>query len=124
MEGEDMIKREPTKDSKQVVTYVCDNCVKEMPGAAIIVYYPEGHINDSDSGPSHFCSDKCLVSFQKKLTTKYGEWKSSSVKEKMRASNEDLQSYTKTTPKARRGQVVHRKKKTQNPPTPKENPND
>lgn len=115
-----MIKRETTKDSKQVVTYVCDNCVKEMPGAAIIVYYPEGHINDSDSGPSHFCSDKCLVAFEKKLTTKYGEWKSSSVKEKMRASNEDLQSYTKTPPKARRSQASGRKKKTPKPPTPQE----
>jgi len=71
-----MIKRETTTGEKTIVKYVCDNCVKEMPGAPVMVYYPYGHINDSLDGPSHFCSDECLVEFQKKLVKKYGAWKS------------------------------------------------
>ena len=65
-----------SKTRKQVVTYVCDNCIKEMPGAAIQVYYPYGHPCDSIDGPSHFCSDSCVIKWQKKEIEKFGEWKS------------------------------------------------
>lgn len=75
---------------KNVVTYICDNCVKEMPGSAIMVYYPYGHPCDSIDGPSHFCSDKCVIEWQKKEIKKFGEWKSKTEKRdsKVRSSSE------------------------------------
>lgn len=105
-----MIKRETrTTGEAEIVVYICDNCVKEMPGAAIRVYYPFGHINDSLDGPSHFCCDKCLVAFEDKLVKKYGPWKSTKPEagKKVRSSSEWRKSRGVTPrPKARR--VVRR----------------
>ncbi len=104
-----MIKRDTVIGEKVVATYVCDNCVKEMPGAPIIVYYPYGHINDSLDGPSHFCSDKCVVEFQEKLMKKYGSWKSAVIdSKKVRSSDAWRKSTGKSIPKARR--VVRRRR--------------
>ena len=105
-----MIKRSATQGEVEVLTYVCDMCVKEMPGAPIMVYYPYGHLNDSIDGPSHFCSDKCVVEFEKKMITKYGNWKSAPLPEgeKVRSSTEWRADRGKT-PKARR---ATRKSKT------------
>lgn len=95
MDGDDMIKR--STDSTEIATWVCDHCTKEMPGLPIRVYYPKEHINDSDSGgASHFCSDRCLIEFEQKLTKKYGFWKSTPVEEKVQASEEDMRAYTRT----------------------------
>lgn len=107
-----MIKRDTVIGEKVVVTYICDNCVKEMPGAPIIVYYPYGHINDSLDGPSHFCKDKCVVEFQEKLMKKYGAWKSDTIvaSKKVRSSDDWRKTAGKTRPKARR--VVRRRKRT------------
>ena len=103
-----MIKRDTTVGEKIIVTYICDNCVKEMPGAPIIVYYPYGHINDSLDGPSHFCKDKCVVEFTDKLVKKYGPWKSEAIESKKVRSSETWRKTTgKTPPKARR--VVRRR---------------
>ena len=105
-----MIKRDNVPGEKAVVTYICDNCVKEMPGAPIIVYYPYGHINDSLDGPSHFCKDKCVTEFQDKLMKKYGPWKSDAPgRKKTRSSDAWRNSSGKSSPKARR--VVRRGKK-------------
>jgi len=106
-----MVKRDSTPGEIQVVTYICDNCVKEMPGAPIITYYPYGHINDSLDGASHFCSDKCNIVFQDKLVKKYGPWKSekSETSKKVRGSREWRKSQGITRPKARR--VVRRIKR-------------
>lgn len=116
-----MIKREG-KNMEEAVAYICDSCVKEMPGAPIMVYFPYGHINDSVDGPSHFCSDKCLIEFQQRITKKYGSWKSTPATEKVRASEEDTRAYTRTkssaggdSPKARRST-----KKTKKPNAPEE----
>ena len=57
-----MIKRTQRPGLVDVIEYVCDSCIKIMPGEAIQVYYPYSHPNDSLDGPSHFCSDQCLVS--------------------------------------------------------------
>ncbi len=104
-----MIKRDTTIGEKIVVTYICDNCVKEMPGAPIIVYYPYGHINDSLDGPSHFCKDKCVIEFEDKLMKKYGPWKSAALGgKKIRSSDSWRKSTGKSSPKARR--VVRRRK--------------
>ena len=108
-----MIKRDTVVGEKIVVTYICDNCVKEMPGAPIIVYYPYGHINDSLDGPSHFCKDKCVTEFQEKLIKKYGAWKSASIESaKIRSSEMWRKTTSKASPKARR--VVRRKRKKTN----------
>ncbi|KKN19580.1 hypothetical protein LCGC14_0944370 [marine sediment metagenome] len=106
-----MIKREKTTGDTTVVTYICDNCVKPMPGAAINVYYPYGHINDSLDGPSHFCSDKCLVEFTAKLVKKYGPWRSKEEvrKGKRVRSSAEWRKGGVTNPKARR--VVRRVRK-------------
>jgi len=117
-----MIKRK--LDSIETDAYVCDNCTKEMPGLPIICYYPYGHVNDSMDGPSHFCSDKCIIEFEQKITKKYGFWKSTPIEEKVRASNEDAKAYTRTqastnvndSPKARRGN----RKATRKPNAPEE----
>lgn len=108
-----MIKRDNTGGEKIVVTYVCDNCIREMPGAPIITYYPYGHINDSLDGPSHFCKDKCVVEFQEKLMKKYGPWKSAKIvaKKKVRSSDAWRKSTGASAPKAR-GVVRRRKRKT------------
>jgi len=103
-----MIKRDTSIGEKIIVTYICDNCVKEMPGAPIIIYYPYGHINDSLDGPSHFCKDKCVNEFQEKLMKKYGPWKSEAIESKKVKSSETWRKGTgKSTPKARR--VVRRR---------------
>ena len=102
-----MIKRSSTVGTVELITYVCDMCVKEMPGAPIMVYYPYGHLNDSIDGPSHFCSDKCIAEFEKKMIAKYGNWKSEPLpaEAKVRSSAEYREAKVKkvTTPKARRG---------------------
>ncbi len=104
-----MIKRDNTDGEKIVVTYVCDNCVREMPGAPIICYYPYGHINDSLDGPSHFCKDKCVIEFEEKLIKKYGPWKSESLGGKEIRSSESWRKSTgKSSPKSRR--VVRRRR--------------
>jgi len=104
-----MIKRDTTVGEKIIVTYVCDNCVKEMPGAPILVYYPYGHINDSLDGPSHFCKDKCVIEFEEKLVKKYGPWKSFNIESKKVRSSESWRKATgKSIPKARR--VVRRRR--------------
>lgn len=112
-----MIKRSTAQGTVELITYVCDMCVKEMPGAPIMVYYPYGHLNDSIDGPSHFCSDKCVIAFEKKMTEKYGNWKSEPLPgdEKVRSSAEWRVGKEKkvTTPKARRGpskRISERKK--------------
>ena len=107
-----MIKRDTTPGEKVIVTYICDNCVKEMPGAPILMYFPYGHINDSLDGPSHFCSDKCVVAFEEKLTKKYGPWKSETITEvkKVKSSDEWRKSQGMSRPKARR--VVRRRRIT------------
>ncbi len=115
-----MIKRERATGDTTVVTYVCDNCVKAMPGAAINVYYPYGHINDSLDGPSHFCSDKCLVEFTAKLVKKYGAWKSKEEMKKgkrVRSSSEWRRGKI-SNPKARR--VVRRVRKISRKPSKKD----
>ena len=106
-----MIKREKATGDTTVVTYICDNCVKAMPGAAINVYYPYGHINDSLDGPSHFCSDKCLVEVTAKRVKKYGPWKSKEeiIKSKKVRSSAEWRKGKVTNPKARR--VVRRVRK-------------
>ena len=85
-----MIKRTRGLDLSTIVTYVCDHCIEEMPGAPIIAYFPYGHIVDSADGPMHFCSDKCIMEFMKKLTKKFGLWKSEAIapEEKVRSSAE------------------------------------
>ncbi len=82
-----MIKQAKAND---VTEYVCDNCVKEAAGNVIIVFYPTGHIADSDNVPSHFCSDKCLREYTDKLIKKYGNWKSTPIiaEKKVRTSTE------------------------------------
>lgn len=93
------------KQLTPTVMYVCDNCVKDIPGAAIIVYYPYGHVCDSVDGPSHFCSDFCMTEFAQKTIKKFRNWKSTSIKqeEKVKASEEDLKPYrTKPEPKSRK----------------------
>ena len=92
-----------------------------------MVYYPYSHLNDSLDGPSHFCSDKCLVAFETKLIKKYGSWKSESLapSDKVRSSSEWRAEKNKRTPeppKARRASKTVRKNKKR---TPKEgNPNE
>jgi hypothetical protein len=121
MDGAEMIKRKSSPE--ELDAYVCDNCIKEAVGTIIMVYYPYGHINESTDGPSHFCSDKCLIEFQQKITKKYGYWKSTPP-EPVRSSQEDRKAYTRTkastgtgdSPKARRGA----KKKTHKPNAPEE----
>jgi len=115
MDGGTMIKRKVLPI--ELDAYVCDNCIKEMPGLPLICYYPYGHVNDSMDGPSHFCSDKCLVEFEQKITKKYGFWKSTPIVEKVRASEEGAKTSTRLetptepgdTPKARRGSKKTRK---------------
>jgi len=103
-----MIKKETIIGEKTVVTYVCDNCIREMPGAPILIYFPYGHINDSLDGPSHFCKDKCVTEFQEKLMKKYGAWKSAAIdSKKVRSSDAWRKSTGKSSPKARR--VVRRR---------------
>ena len=105
-----MIKKDTTTRGEQVVvTYVCDHCVKEMPGLTIMVYYPYGHINDSLDGPSHLCSDKCLVEFQRKLMKKYGPWESETVRRKTPSSKEGKVKSRSRTRKPRSRKVVRRR---------------
>lgn len=66
-----MLKRNPD-NLTEIVSYICDNCVKAMPGAPITKYYPDDHVNSGE--PTHFCSDKCDLAFTKKLITKYGSY--------------------------------------------------
>lgn len=115
-----MIKRDTDQESKPVVTYICDHCLKEMPGASIWIYYPYGHICDSYDGPSHFCSDSCVVEFQEKIKKKYGNWKSKVEKDDDRvlSSAEWRRKTKRTAPKARR---VARKKTTRKPRSKKNN---
>lgn len=111
-----MIKRDTTMGEKIIVTYICDNCVKEMPGAPILVYYPYGHISDSLDGPSHFCSDKCVIEYETKMIKKYGAWKSESAekKKKLRSSDEWRKTQKVTRPKARRVVPKTRKRTNKN----------
>ena len=113
-----MIKRD-NATTNVIAAYVCDNCVKEMPGLPVKVYFPYGHINDSIEGASHFCSDKCVIDFMQKIAKKYGFWKSEPVEEKVKNSEEDSKSYTKPKPepetKARKGRVVRKTKKPNDP---------
>ena len=78
------------------VVYVCDYCVREMPGLAIVVFYPYGHCNDSAGGASHFCSDECLMAFQRNVTARYGRWKSEPIEERLRDFQEDARPYSRT----------------------------
>ena len=115
-----MIKKDTTTEGERVVvTYVCDSCVKEMPGLAIMIYFPYGHINDSLDGPSHFCSDKCVIEFENKMMKKYGAWKSETIERKIPPSKEGRTKSRSTRPKARRVvRRVKRKKTSSNPKTP------
>jgi len=109
-----MIKRTTGAGTVEVLSYVCDNClgkttpkdaVKTMPGAPIMVYYPYGHLADSVDGPSHFCSDKCVIEFETKMLKKFGNWKSEpELGERVRSSAEwrEIQGKKTTSPKARR----------------------
>ncbi len=113
-----MIKKDTTSATERVVvTYICDNCVKEMPGLTIMVYYPYGHINDSLDGPSHLCSDKCVIEFNTKLMKKYGVWKSQAIEKKVASSVEGKAKPKVTRPKARR--AVRRVKRKRVPKTDK-----
>ncbi len=101
------------------IVYVCDYCVREMPGLAIIVFYPYGHCNDSADGASHFCSDECLIAFQRKVTVRYGRWKSEPIEERVRDSQEDTRAFTRTResthpdqPKARKGHWKSQRSRT------------
>lgn len=102
-----MIKRDKTNEDNPI-TYVCDNCLGEMPGAAITVYYPYGHINNSPDSPAHYCSDKCLVAFEAKLVKRFGPWKSKkeTVDKKKVRSSADWRKSKGIIPKAKR--VVRR----------------
>lgn len=112
-----MIKKDTTTTGeKVVVTYVCDNCVKEMPGLTIMVYYPYGHINDSLDGPSHLCSDKCLIEFNTKLMKKYGAWKSEKIEKKTPSSVEGRAKPRVVRPKARRAVRRVKRKRIQRKP--------
>ena len=62
--------------------HVCDHCLKEVAGSPIQAYFPYGHPADSIDGPSHLCSDKCLIDYVSKLMRKYGHWRSRAVKVK------------------------------------------
>ena len=102
-----MIKRTQVAGTETLITYICDLCVKEMPGAAIQVYFPYSHCNDSIDGPSHFCSDACLVKFEVKMRAKYGDWRSKPLdeNEKVRSSadyRKATQKKVELPPKARR----------------------
>lgn len=110
-----MIKRTQMPGMIELVEYVCENCVKVMPGAPIMVYYPYGHSADSIDGPSHYCSSKCMVEFETKLVKKYGNWKSdksTSLNVKSSAEWRAVKSKkTETTdsPKARRAKATKNK---------------
>lgn len=116
-----MIKRTKKPGTVDVIEYVCDNCTKVMPGQAIEVFYPYGHLNDSESTASHFCSDKCLVEFETKFVKKYGSWKSEALspEKKVRSSAEWREGRAKktdtTAPKARRATNRRKSKNSKNP---------
>jgi len=59
--------------------YICDTCLKEIKGGAIIVYFPESHPLATD--PSfHFCSDPCVLGFIEKSVKDSGAYKAKVVK--------------------------------------------
>lgn len=103
-----MIKRTKKTGTVDVLEYVCDSCTDIMPGQAIEVFFPYGHLNDSESSASHFCSDRCLVEFETKFIKKFGTWKSEALPadKRVRSSDEWRSSRPKktddTSPKARR----------------------
>jgi len=70
------------KDGKLVdeaAGFICDNCIKEIVGGSIVVYFPDRH--PSATEPSvHFCSDKCLLKFIEESVNQYGGYKSKVVK--------------------------------------------
>jgi len=85
------------KDGRKSITgCICDNSLKEIPGSAILVYFPEDHIADTAEGPCHFASDKDLLEFVQKLGTKFGPWKS--------------KAFDKPIPPSKGGKEVDRKK--------------
>lgn len=118
-----MIKRTTGIGEVEIVTYICDFCVKEMPGAAILVYYPYGHCNDSLDGPSHFCSDTCLIKFEQKMKTRFGDYKSTPLapEAKVRTSADYRKSRlakVEAPPKARRATKKRTSKESRKPHEP------
>lgn len=113
-----MIKRSKGTGTVDLLSYVCDSCIKEMPGEPIMVYFPFTHMADSVDGPSHFCSDKCLVEFSTKLSKKFGAWKSTGLKPEkpVKTSAEWRAERVKTpqAPKARSRSKTPKKNKRQN----------
>jgi len=94
--------------------YICDFCIKEILSNAIMVYYPHSHCNESEEGPSHFCSDDCLVKFQKKIMAKYGKWVSRAINKKdaVPPSNEDSRSFTSSSEPPKKARRASRKNLT------------
>jgi hypothetical protein len=88
--------------------------MKEMAGAALILYYPPSHYSFSETGPSHFCSDRCMVMYSTKLAKQYGNWvsKDSDVTTVRGSAEWRVGKTTKESPKIRGASATTKKSKT------------